>query len=73
MVMDEEGCWNYRVIKKQEISGDEACYQIHEVYYDREGKIETWTCDSVEPSGESLEELCADCSHFSKALQKPGN
>ncbi len=63
--------WNYRVIKRQENHEDEACYQVHEVYYDSDGKIETWSCDPVEPSGESLEELRDDCLRFIEALQKP--
>jgi hypothetical protein len=71
MVMDDEGCWNYRVIKRQEIAGGEACYQVHEVYYDRDGKIEIWISDPIESSGESLEELREDLGHFSVALQKP--
>jgi len=71
MVMDKAGCWNYRVIKRQERSGDEACYQIYEVYYDREGKIELWSDDPVEPAGESLQELREDCLHYSAALERP--
>jgi len=71
MVMDDGGCWNYRVIKRQETPEGEPSYQIHEVYYDRDGKIEMRICDPVEPSGESLEELRGDLEHFSEALQKP--
>jgi len=66
-----EGGWNYRVIKREgEQATDECTYQIHEVYYDDAGKVETWTNDPVEPSGEALEELREDCLHYSAALER---
>jgi len=66
-----EGGWNYRVIKRVgEQPTDECTYQIHEVYYDDAGKVETWTNDPVEPSGETLEELREDCLHYSAALER---
>lgn len=62
--------WNYRVIRKEHESGD-VTFQIHEVYYDDEGAIETWTANSVYPSGESLSELREDIEHFLAALDEP--
>jgi hypothetical protein len=63
--------WNYRVIRKYHKESDSNTYQIHEVYYDDEHKIEGWTQSPVGPMGESLAELRNDIQHFIKAFQKP--
>ena len=62
--------WNYRVIRRENENGDRT-YQIHEVYYDEAGRIELWTADAVEPSGESLAELREDCLYFLQAFRQP--
>jgi len=51
--------WNYRVIrKKSDVVIDEPFYyEIHEVYYNKNGKPDSWTTDSIAPSGDSLEDL----------------
>ncbi len=56
--------WNYRITK---IDG---FYSIREVYYDEEGKIESWTEDSVGIGGEFLEELKSDFEYYKKAFEK---
>jgi len=62
--------WNYRVIKREDEQNG-CAYQIHEVYYDDAGKIETWTKEAVKPLGESLEALREDCAHFLQAFRQP--
>jgi roadblock/LC7 domain-containing protein len=63
--------WNYRIIeypkdKKTKI----ACFMIHEVYYDN-GKIVSYTCNSVKALGETAEELIADLNMMLEATKKP--
>ncbi len=38
--------WNYRIIKKEFPEHNENAYQIHEVYYGDDGKIEGWNTRS---------------------------
>lgn len=63
--------WNYRVIRKNHRKTDSCSYHIHEVYYDDENNIESWTRSPVEPMGETLAELRGDIHFFLKAFQKP--
>jgi hypothetical protein len=57
--------WNYRVIRRPDGLG------IHEVYYSEDGRPISWTQDTVEPYGDSPEELRADLEHMLRALDKP--
>jgi hypothetical protein len=59
--------WNHRVIKEE----GEDLFQIHEVYYDDEGNIVTWTAEPVAPCGESLEILIKEIAMFLQAVDKP--
>lgn len=61
--------WNHRIIKKA--SEQETSYHIHEVYYDEQGKIESWTAKAMEPWGESISELRNDILHFWSAFRLP--
>ena len=47
--------WNYRILQVH----DEV-YEMIEVYYNADGSIESWTENTVKPSGDSQEELAAD-------------
>lgn len=62
--------WNYRVIRKYHKKTDSNTYHIHEVYYDDENNIESWTQSPVEPMGETVAELRGDIHFFLKAFQK---
>lgn len=63
------GHWNYRVIEHVECGI--TTMQIHEVYYDSEGKPSTLTVNAVCPLGETLEELKADVENYNKAMNAP--
>jgi hypothetical protein len=65
--------WNYRVVKKTNVSsdGNYVGFGIHEVYYDDDGVPTSCTEDTVEPWGESLEELERDVAAYVAALKKP--
>ncbi len=65
------GYWNYRVIRMHHKETDTYTYQVHEVYYRKNGKIKGWSESTVSPMGESLNELRSDIQYFSKAFQKP--
>ena len=66
---DEIMTWDYRVIKH--IDEGEVSYQIHEVYYDEDQVIKSWTENSIKPYGETPEELKEDILMQTQAFQKP--
>jgi len=57
--------WQYRVMRRK--VGKEVVYGIHEVY----SRPRTWTCDPMEPHGETLEELKADHKMMGEAFKLP--
>lgn len=62
--------WNYRVIKSLDpIEGD--TFQIHEVYYDENGKIEMWTERPTELAEGSVESLKSTLKGMLDATRKP--
>lgn len=65
--------WNYRVVKKhfEPPYEKEFRYGIHEVYYDDEGRISMLSVESMDPHGESLEEIKTDLENMMKAFDKP--
>lgn len=46
-------------------------YGIYEVYYDDNGDIDGWTETTMEPSGESLDDLKEDMRYMCAALENP--
>lgn len=63
--------WNHRVIKRHDKKAEITTFQIHEVYYDDNHKIEGWTQSPVAPMGEMISELKEELEYFMKALEKP--
>ena len=63
--------WNHRVIYKKDLKTGFASFEIHEVYYSKKGKIESWTENAVSPFGESKKELKKELKYFKKSLKKP--
>ncbi len=61
--------WNFRIVKK--IFDGETLYEVHEVYYDENGAVESWTEEAVHPMGVSTSELKADIEHFLQAFRHP--
>ena len=61
--------WDYRVIKHTDEG--EVSYQIHEVYYDENQMIKSWTENSIKPYGETPDELKEDILMQLQAFQKP--
>lgn len=62
--------WNYRVIRSVDAEG-EPLYSVHEVYYDKDGKPDSWTCDPVFLSAESVQQLIKDVVWILKSLTEP--
>lgn len=60
--------WNYRVIKTDH---EEPVFVIHEVYYDENGLVKSWSEDPMHPLGESPEELKQDVKLMQAALDRP--
>lgn len=66
--------WNYRVLRRSwlHINGDvEHTFAIHEVYYNDDGVPNSCSKDSIEPHGESMEELQKDFRRQLEAFSKP--
>ena len=60
--------WNYRILKTKD--GEDDWYQIHEVYYDKDGKIKGWTENGATVAGNTLVELRDSLGMMLKSLDK---
>jgi len=60
--------WNYRILKTKD--GEDDWYQIHEVYYDKDGKIKGWTENGATVAGNTLVELRDSLEMMLKSLDK---
>ena len=65
------GYWNHRVIYKKDKKTGFKSFKIHEVYYSKKGKIQSWTEESVSPIGETKKILKKELKYFKNALKKP--
>jgi hypothetical protein len=55
---EKDMSWNYRVIKHDE--KETVYYNIHEVYYDKKGKVDGISLENIAPMGETKEEVIED-------------
>jgi hypothetical protein len=62
--------WNYRVVRHVGVDGD-VYYQIHEVYYDDDGKITAMTENGMAPLGETTTELQMELNRMIECMAKP--
>ena len=60
--------WNHRVMKSKD--GEDDFFTIHEVYYDKEGKVDGDTARGTSPCGKSLQELREALERMLKSLDK---
>lgn len=63
--------WNYRVIRKSCQHTGTVTYQVYEVYYAEDGRIDCWTQQPVEPLGTSEAQLRNDMHAFLAAFRQP--
>ena len=61
--------WNHRLMKMKD--GEDDFYQIHEVYYDKEGNVESYTKNGVTVGGNDIEEVKWVLLEMLAALDKP--
>lgn len=58
--------WNYRVVHHKE-----GWYSIHEVEYNKNNEVCFMSEDSIDPTGETLEELQLDMAQMNNAFLEP--
>ena len=62
--------WNYRIIKRENEIW--TYFAIYEVYYNKNGKITSWSEPPISPYGEDdVEDLKRDFKLMEKAFEKP--
>lgn len=60
--------WNHRLVKMED--GDDSFYQIHEVYYDENDKVQGYTKNGVTVGGSSVEGVRWVLKKMLEALDK---
>jgi len=61
--------WNHRLMKMKD--GEDDFYQIHEVFYDKEGNVESYTKNGVTVGGKDIGEVKWVLQEMLAALDKP--
>jgi hypothetical protein len=61
--------WNHRILAHKD--GDEMYFQIHEVYYDKEGKPDGYTANGVSVGAESLDGIKWVLDKMKECVNKP--
>lgn len=61
--------WNHRILARKHKG--EVYYQIHEVYYDDNGKPNSYTANPITISSDDIEGIKWQLEHISKCLDKP--
>ena len=61
--------WNHRLMKMKD--GEDDFYQIHEVFYDKEGNVESYTKNGVTVGGNDIGEVKWVLHEMLAALEKP--
>lgn len=60
--------WNYRIVYHNKADYPE--YAIHEVFYGKDGKVESWTSNPIDPSGESKTDVIGILEMMLKDVKK---
>jgi len=60
--------WNYRITYRP--SDIEQGYGIREIFYNDNGEPVSYTTNSIDPYGESKEELISDLAHMIQAISQ---
>ena len=61
--------WNYRILAHKD--GEDWFFQIHEVYYDKEGKPNSYTANGISVGAESVEGINWVLGKMKECLDKP--
>lgn len=70
MSVTDRAHWNHRVIEYVDTDGS-PWFQIHEVYYDAEGKPQAYTENPVPVHGVNVEEISKTLERMQACLSKP--
>ena len=65
----EKMSWNHRLMKMKD--GEDDFYQFHEVYYDKEGNVESYTKNGITVGGKDIGEVKWVLLEMLAALDKP--
>lgn len=60
--------WNYRVLKTED--GEDDFYQIHEVYYDKQGKVNGYTKNGATVAGNDIANVKSVLMKMLSCLEK---
>ena len=63
----KKSTWNYRVMAHEE--GEDIWFQVHEVYYDKNGKPNSYTEEAATSGGFNIDELVEDERGISDAIR----
>ena len=66
--------WNHRVVRRfypNTHMDDSMLYEIYEVYYDKEGKIEGLTEEPIKIREETVDDLRKTIERLTKCLEQP--
>lgn len=66
--------WNHRVVRRfypNTHMDDSMLYEIYEVYYDKEGRIEGLTEEPIKIREESVDDLRKTIERLTKCLEQP--
>ena len=61
--------WNYRILAHKD--GEDWFFQIHEVYYDKERKPNSYTANGISVGAESVEGINWVLGKMKECLDKP--
>mgnify|MGYP001235108570 CR=1 FL=1 len=61
--------WNHRVLAHKD--GEDWFFQIHEVYYNDEGKPISYTTNAISVGAESIKDIKWVLKEMKKSLEKP--
>ena len=61
--------WNHRVLAHKD--GDGMYFQIHEVYYDKDGKLDSYSAEGGNVGGNSIKDLSWTLDKMRECLDKP--
>jgi hypothetical protein len=61
--------WNHRILAHKD--GDEVYFEIHEVYYDEDGKPISYTADGANVGSESLDGIKRVLDKMKECVNKP--
>lgn len=66
--------WNHRIVRRiypNVHMDDSILYEVHEVYYDEEGKIDSITQEPINIMEETVDDLRKTVERLTKCLEQP--